>query len=268
MEYGIDSKRQSDVPRGVVMKYEWNGHIFAETTRDYWIYVPSQYDSQTPAGVMVFQDGHAYVDDDGWFRVPIVFDNLIHKKKIPVLIGLFVNPGHRGPTEPATPWLSYNRGYEYDSLSDAYVEFLIQEMIPEVGKTYHLADDPKMRAVCGISSGGICSFTAAWHRPDYFHKVMSHVGSFIDFRGGHVYPTLIRKWAKRDIRVFLQAGSNDQDIREGNGWLSNLQMEASLKFRGYDYKFVGGTGEHNGEDGGVILPESLEWLWCAKTLSD
>jgi enterochelin esterase-like enzyme len=268
VEYGVDSERHSDVPRGVVKKYVWKSHIFAETTRDYWIYVPAQYDAQTPAGVMVFQDGHAYVDEEGWFRVPIVFDNLVHKKAIPVLIGLFINPGHTGPTPPATPWNSSNRSYEYDSLSDEYVQFLIEEMIPEVSKKYVLADDPKMRAICGISSGGICSFTAAWQRPDYFHKVLSHVGSFTNIRGGHVYPTLIRKWAKRDIRVFLQDGSNDLDIREGNWWLSNLQMASALKFRGYDHKFVGGEGGHNGEDGGHILPESLEWLWRSETPSD
>jgi enterochelin esterase-like enzyme len=263
VEYGIDSERQSDVPRGEVIKHEWKSQIFAETTRDYWIYVPAQYDSQTPTGIMVFQDGHAYVNEneDSPFRVPIVFDNLIHKKTIPVLIGLFINPGHTGQTQLETPWQSSNRSYEYDSLSDQYVQFLIEEMIPEVGKTYNLTDDRRMRAICGISSGGICSFTAAWQRPDYFHKVLSHVGSFTDIRGGHVYPTLIRKSAKRDIRVFLQGGSNDLDTRAGNWWLSNLQMEAALKFRDYDYRFVGGEGAHSGEHGGAILPESLEWLW-------
>ena len=201
------------------------------------------------------------MNEEGEFRVPIVFDNLIHKKAIPILIGLFINPGHKGPVQPDNPFQSDNRSYEYDSLSDEYARFLIEEMIPEVGKTYRLADDPKMRAICGISSGGICSFTAAWQRPDYFHKVLSHVGSFTDIRGGHVYPSLIRKWAKRDIKVFLQAGSNDLNISFGNWWLSNLQMESALEFRGYDYKFVGGTGEHNGKHGGAILPESLEWLW-------
>jgi enterochelin esterase family protein len=185
-----------------------------------------------------------------------------------VLIGLFINPGHRGATPPDNPWHSDNRSYEYDSLSEEYVQFLIEEMIPEVGKTYLLADDPKMRAICGISSGGICSFTAAWQRPDYFHKVLSHVGSFTDIRGGHVYPTLIRKWAKRDIRVFLQAGSNDLDLIFGNWWLSNLQMESALKFRGYDYQFAGGTGGHNGEHGGAILPESLAWLWREEISAD
>ena len=140
-------------------------------------------------------------------------------------------------------------------------------MIPELGKSYKLIYDAKMRAICGLSSGGICAFTAAWQRPDIFHKVLSHIGSFTDIRGGHVYPSLIRKWAKLDIRVFLQDGSNDLNRPSGNWWLSNLQMESALKFRDYDYRFVGGTGGHDGHDGhdgqhgGAILPDSLRWLW-------
>lgn len=263
MEYGPESKRKSEVPHGVIEKHVWKSQFYwgPETIRDYWIYVPALYEPQTPIGIMVFQDGQAYVNEEGWFRVPIVFDNLIHKGSIPPLIGLFINPGHRGPTAPDSVWMADNRSYEYDSLSQEFAQFLIEEMIPEISKDYNLANDPKMRAICGISSGGICAFTAAWERPDYFHKVMSHVGSFTDIRGGHAYPSLIRKSAKRDIRVFLQDGSNDLDVIAGNWWLSNLQMEAALKFRGYDYKFVGGNGEHNGEHGGAILPESLEWLW-------
>ncbi|MEM7125134.1 MAG: alpha/beta hydrolase-fold protein [Chloroflexota bacterium] len=263
MQYGPDSIRQPNVHCGVVTKYEWQSNFFGkgETVRDYWVYVPAQYDSQTPAGLMVFQDGNAYVNEEGAFRVPIVFDNLIHKGTIPPLLGLFINPGHRGLTKSAPTKPADNRSNEYDTLSEEYASFLIDEMIPEVAKSYNLADEPTMRAICGISSGGICAFTAAWERSDYFHKVLSHVGSFTNIRGGHVYPSLIRKSAKRDIRVFLQDGSNDLDNQHGNWWLGNLQMEAALKFREYDYKFVGGDGGHNGEHGGMILPESLEWLW-------
>ena len=261
MEYSADSTRQPDVPQGTITQHTWQSQHLGGTTRDYWVYVPAQYDGQTGVGLMVFQDGQRYVSETGAFRVPIVFDNLIHQKRIPPLIGLFISPGHKGATPLANPGQSDNRSYEYDALSDEYVQFLIEEMIPEVGKSYVLADDPNMRAIGGLSSGGICAFTAAWQRPDYFHKVLSHVGSFTDIRGGHVYPSLIRKSAKRNIRVFLQDGSNDLDNRHGNWWLGNLQMEAALKFRGYDHKFVGGTGGHNGEHGGVILPESLAWLW-------
>jgi enterochelin esterase family protein len=118
-----------------------------------------------------------------------------------------------------------------------------------------------MRAISGLSSGGICAFTAAWQRPDYFHKVLSHIGSFANIRGGHEYPQMIRSTPKKDIKIFLQDGSNDLDNTFGNWWLSNLQMESALKFKGYDMEFVGGVEGHSGKHGGTILPESLRWLW-------
>ncbi|MEQ4209399.1 alpha/beta hydrolase-fold protein [Actinopolymorpha sp. B9G3] len=264
MEYAYtkDSEPQADVPRGEVTHHEWQSEIFAGTVRDYWLYVPAQYRADTPAALMVFQDGHAYLAEDGQFRVPVVFDNLIHQGDMPVTIGLFINPGHAGEAPPATPWQSTNRSLEYDSMSETYARFLIEEMIPEIEKTCRISPDPKQRAICGLSSGGICSFTVAWQRPDAFHRVLSHIGSFTDIRGGHEYPTYIRKWAKRDIKVFLQDGENDLDTPSGNWWLANQQMAAALKFRGYDYTFVGGTGAHDGKHGGAILPESLRWLWA------
>ena len=138
---------------------------------------------------MAFNDGHFYVDNSASFRVPTVFDNLIHQKRIPPLIGIFIEPGHSTDYSITDkPFRASERSNEYDVLSEQYVRFLIEEMIPAVGEQYNLTDDRKMRGICGISSGGICAFTAAWERPDYFHKVMSHVGSFTDIRGGHVYP--------------------------------------------------------------------------------
>ena len=260
--YGPDSQRQPNVPKGEVTKYVWKSKVFANTVREYYVYVPAQYDSKSPAALMVFQDGHAYVKEDGDFRVPIVFDNLIQQKAIPVTIGLFINPGQHGDELPKDPFKADNRAFEYDTLTNQYDRMLIEELIPELSKKYKLADSPTMRAIGGLSSGGICAFTAAWQRPDYFHKVLSHVGSFTNIKGGYVYPSLIRKAPKRNIKVFLQDGSNDLDNPHGNWWLSNLQMEAALKFSHYDYKFVGGTGGHNGKHGGTILPESLRWLWA------
>ncbi|MCA9202819.1 MAG: esterase family protein [Planctomycetales bacterium] len=258
---GPDSQRQAAVPRGEVTKHEWRSEVFPGTIREYWVYVPAQYDGSQPAAVMVFQDGHAYVKEDGEFRVPIVFDNLIHRGQMPVTIGIFINPGHNAEQLPENPWRGNNRSFEYDTLSDQYARFLLDEMLPEVGKKYRLTDDPQRRAICGISSGGICAFTVAWQRPDAFRKVLSHVGSFTNIRGGHVYPALIRKTERKPLRVFLQDGENDLDNQHGNWWLSNLEMEAALRFSRYDYKFVGGQGGHNGKHGGAILPESLIWLW-------
>jgi enterochelin esterase-like enzyme len=258
---GPDSQRQKGVPVGKVTKHVWKSKVFDGTIRNYWVYVPAQYDGKTPACVMVFQDGHAYVGERGQFRVPIVFDNLIHKKQIPVTVGIFINPGHKSDRTPRDPWRSNNRSFEYDSMTDRYAKFLITEILPEVGKTVKLSDDPDKRAICGISSGGICAFTVAWQRPNAFRKVLSHVGSFTDIRGGNNYPALIRKTEHKPIRVFLQDGRNDLDNRFGNWWLSNQQMAAALKYMKYDYKFVGGDGGHNGKHGGAILPDSQKWLW-------
>ncbi len=185
--------------------------------------------------------------------MPIVFDNLIHKKEMPVTIGIFINPGNVPPPIPAKRTAS-NRSFEYDTLSDQYAQFLEKEILPEVGKEYNLRKDAAGRGICGISSGGICAFTAAWERPDLFSKVLSHVGSFTNIRGGDVYPGLIRKTEKKPIRVFLQDGSNDLDNLHGNWPLANQQMAAALKFMKYDYKFVFGDGGHNGKHGGRFCP--------------
>lgn len=261
---GAESERQPEVPRGTVTHRVFKSEgVFPGTIREYWVYVPAQYDAEQPTALMVFQDGHAYVSETGQFRVPIVFDNLIHAGAMPPTIGVFVNPGHHADEIPPGGWgKKDNRSLEYDTLSDAYARFLIDELLPEVGASWNLTTDPEQRAICGISSGGICAFTVAWERPDSFRKVLSHVGSFTNIRGGHVYPALIRKTKPvKPIRVFLQDGENDLDNQHGNWWLSNLQMQKALAFAGYDHRFVGGTGGHSGEHGGAILPESLRWLW-------
>jgi enterochelin esterase family protein len=263
---GHDSLPQEGVPRGKVTQHAWKSQVFPDTTRAYWVYVPAQYEPAEPACVMVFQDGHAYVDEKGQFRVPVVFDNLIHRGEMPVTIGIFINPGHRGESSPEPPWRADNRSFEYDTLSDQYVRFLLEEILPEVGKQYNLAATASGRAICGISSGGICAFTAAWQRPDAFGKVLSHVGSFTNIRGGHVYPALIRKTPPKPIRVFLQDGSGDLDNAHGNWPLANQEMAAALKFAKYDYHFEYGTGAHSGKHGGAILPESLRWLWREERL--
>jgi enterochelin esterase family protein len=209
---------------------------------------------------MIFQDGGNYVKTNGQFRVTTVFDNLIAKQEMPITIGIFIDPGNIPAAEPGQKPRS-NRSFEYDSLGDAYAKFLLQEILPEVGKSYKLTEDPGQRAICGISSGGICAWTVAWERPDAFRKVLSHVGSFTNIRGGHVYPALIRKTEKKPIRVFLQDGAKDLDNLHGNWPLANQEMAAALKFAGYDYKFEFGTEGHNGKHGGASLPDSLRWLW-------
>jgi len=260
-QLGPDSQRTDGVPQGTVTHSRWTSRrAFKGTERDYWVYVPKQYDGKTPACVMVFQDGGVYVDNEKSFRVPIVFDNLIHKQKMPVTVGIFINPGVL-PAAKAGQAPRRNRSFEYDSLSPQYADFLIKEILPEVGKQVKLTENPQERAICGISSGGICAWTVAWERPEAFRKVLSHVGSFTNIRGGHVYPALIRKTERKPIRAFLQDGSGDLDNVHGSWPLANRQMAAALDFTGYDYQFVYGDGGHNGKHGGAILPDALRWLW-------
>ncbi len=258
-KFGPDSERQEGVPKGTVTKHSWTSKIFEGTVRDYWVYVPAQYDAATPAALMVFQDGAGYVAEKGTYRVPVVFDNLIHKKEMPITVGVFINPGGKSDAKPGDR--PFNRSFEYDTMSDQYVRFLVEEILPEVGKTVNLSKDPKDRAIGGASSGGICAWTAAWERPDQFSKVLSHVGSFTNIRGGHNCQALVRKTPKKAIRVFLQDGSNDLDNDYGNWPLANQEMAASLRYAKYDFKLVFGEGKHSGVHGGAILPDSMRWLW-------
>ncbi|MGC1274544.1 MAG: alpha/beta hydrolase-fold protein [Planctomycetaceae bacterium] len=262
-DFGPDSQVQEDVPQGRIEQGTFESEsVFPGTTRKYWVYVPQQYDGSRPAQVMVFQDGEWYQNKDGQCRVPIVFDNLIHKGDMPVTVGIFLNPGVY-PPEKGGEKERRNRSVEYDTLSDQYARLLIEEVLPYVEKEYDLklSDDPDERAICGISSGGICAFTVAWERPDAFRKVVSHVGSFTNIRGGDVYPGIIRKAEKKPLRVFLQDGSGDLDNAHGNWPLANQQMAKTLEFAKYDYQFVYGDGGHNMKHGGAIFPDTMRWLW-------
>ncbi len=257
---GVDSLPQEGVPKGTVEKHTWNeSRIYPGTTYDYWVYVPAQYDEAKPACVMVFQDGGGYVKTKGAkgaVRVPTVFDNLIHKGEIPVTIGIFINPGRKDSG-------SSNREDEYVPLNDTYARFLLEEILPEVGKDYNLVDNAAGRAICGMSDGGLCSFTVVWERPDAFSKAISHVGSYTRLRGGSEYPYLIRKTRgnPKPIRVFLQDGENDINIIQGNWTLANINMASALMFARYDYRFEMGTGGHDTYHGGAIFPDTLRWIW-------
>jgi len=257
---GPDSQRKEGVPKGIVTKSEWQSKLY-NNFREYYVYVPAQYDLTKPAALMVFQDGHAYVNDSGDFRVPVVYDNLIHQKKLPVTICLFVNPGHNTKDYPESRFRVSNRADEYDVLDDRYTVMLMDEIIPELQKKYNISNDPKMHGIGGLSSGAICAFTAAWEHPEYFHKVLSQIGSYTNIRGGNNYPSIIRKHKKKDIKIFMQDGSNDLNNEHGDWWLANLEMESALKFKIYEFKFEKGSGTHSGKHGGAILPESLIWLW-------
>lgn len=257
-----ESTPAADTPRGKITEHTFaDSKIFPATSRKYWVYVPAQYDGTTPAAVMVFQDGQWYQDPKGSWRTPAVFDTLIHKKEMPVTLGIFVLPGEFPNQLDKTGKPRSNRSFEYDTLSDQYARFLESELLPEVGKNYKLRGDAAGRGLCGISSGGICAFTAAWERPDLFGKVLSHVGSFTNIRGGDAYPGLIRKNDVKPIRCYLQDGTGDLDNLHGSWPQSNQQMASALRYMGYDYKFAMGDGGHNGKHGAAVMAESLRWLW-------
>lgn len=280
---GPDSLPHDGVPRGkVVPMPPFHSKIFAGTTHEWWLYVPAQYDGTKPACVMVFQDGGSSTGDPkqaGPFNATYVFDNLIAAKQMPVTIGIFISPGVFPAADPAGKPVS-NRSVEYDKPDSTYSRFLLEEILPEVSKQYKLTDKPDERAICGLSSGGICAFTVAWERPDCFQKVVSHIGSFTNIRGGYSYPFLIRQTEakasaksyttpdqvkllelRRKIRVFLQDGRNDLDNQFGDWPLANQEMAAALKFAGWDYRFVFGEGTHNPKHGASIFPDTMRWIW-------
>lgn len=261
---GPDAEPREGVPRGEVRKMPSfsQSTTFPGSAHEWQLYVPKQYEAAKPACVMIFFDGSGFAKVDGASRVPVVFDNLIAKKEMPVTIGVFVDPGTFKATEPGAKDRS-NRSFEYDSLGDANARFILDELMPIVAKDYNLTKDPSGWAVCGASSGGIAAFTLAWERPDRVRKVVSWIGSFTNIRGGYVYPAEIRKSKDnaKPLRVFLQDGSNDLDNLHGNWPLSNQEMAAALKFAGYDYKFAFGDGTHSPKHGGAIFPDTLRWLW-------
>ncbi|APZ91463.1 alpha/beta hydrolase-fold protein [Fuerstiella marisgermanici] len=258
-----DRVRQPGVPEGKVTSGTFtDSKVFHGTERDYSVYVPAQYQADQPANLMVFMDGASYARPKGAFRVPIVLDNLIHQKAVPVTIAVFVNPG----TIPATMEGAKNRSnrsFEYDSLGDRYANFLVDEFLPVALKGLEVSDDPARRAVCGISSGGICAFTVAWEKPEQFGKVLSHIGSYTNIRGGWAYPGLVRKTQDqpKPIKVYLQEGKDDLDNLHGNWPLGNKDLAAALQFAGYTYKLVMTDGGHSGKWAGEELPNALKWLW-------
>jgi enterochelin esterase family protein len=179
---------------------------------------------------------------------------------MPVTIGVFVEAGDKGPGMPRWGGVD-NRSVEYDSLDDRYARFLMEEILPSIESQYKIVSEPAGRAICGISSGGICAFTVGWERPDQFSKVVCHCGSFTALRGGNSYPSLIRKNPAKSLRVFLQTGTNDLDVIFGNWPIANQDMAAALAYRGYDHQLVIGEGGHNLAHGASIFPDTMRWLW-------
>jgi gluconolactonase len=263
-EYEVDpaSVVHDGVPKGEVLKLTFeDSKIFPGTWREYWIYIPAQYKPDKPACVYVGQDNVQ-------FKAPVVFDNLINSHEMPVTIGVFVSPGRVRAGDAATALDRFNRSLEYDGLGDAYVRFILDEILPDVekhkasdGRQIHLSKNGNDRAIGGSSSGAIAAFTAAWERPNEFSRVFSSIGTYVSVRGGDRYPSLIRKYEPKPIRVFLQDGSNDQNSYAGDWFFENQMMERALQFAGNQVEHIWGQGAHNGKQATAIFPQAMRWLW-------
>lgn len=262
--YPIDSASVEHVgiPKGEVLKFTFaSSKIFPGTTRDYWVYIPRQYNGKQPACVYVNQDGIQW-------KAPTVFDNLIQANEMPVTIGIFVTPGIVKAADANTALNRFNRSFEYDGLGDNYVRFLLEELLPEVetktttdGRPVRLSRNGNDRAIGGSSSGAVCAFTAAWERPGEFSRVFSAIGTYIGLRGAERYPTLIRKYEPKPLRIFLQDGTNDLNIYAGDWWKANETMERALTFAGYEVNHVWGEGQYSGLHGSALFPQAMRWLW-------
>ncbi len=227
----------------------------------YWVYVPAQYDPAVPASLMIFNDGQAFMAPDGDGRAQNVMDNLIYRREIPVMIGVFINPGpHARTAEPTlAEWgdRTTNRPTEYNSLDDRYARVIVDELMPVLYKEYNISKDPERHGIGGASSGAIAAFTVAWQRPNDFRKVLSIVGSFVNLRGGDAYPDIVRKSEKKPIRVFLQDGRNDNrgvgrggKYDETRDWfLQNVRLMQALTEKGYDVNYSLGHEQARPEDG-------------------
>lgn len=270
---GPDSLAQDGVPKGEIRgPYTLPSQAYPGTQHTYWVYVPAQYDPAVPAALMVFQDGQAFKDENGDLRAQNVMDNLIYRREIPIMIGVFINPG-RTPAQPEpTPrdWGdgSTNRSTEYNTLDDKYAHVIVDELLPALSKEYTVSKDPEQHGIGGSSSGAIAAFTVAWERPDTFRKVLSNVGSFVNLRGGHVYPERISASKKKPLRVFLCDGRNDnRGIRNGvydekrDWFLQNVRLMKALTQKGYDVNYAWGMNGHGQKFGGAILPDMMRWLW-------
>lgn len=254
-----DSKPKADVPKGVMIKGTHtarDGSLFPGTVREYSLYLPAGFDKSRPAPFMVFQDGVIY-------QAPVVFDNLIARKEIPPLVGVFVKPGVvPAVNENALP--RFNRSFEYDSVTSTYATFLIEELIPALEAKHGilLSTDPNDAAISGNSSGGIAAFMVAWHRPDRFRRIFTGVGTYVGIHGADQLPVLVRKTEPKPLKVFLQSGTHDNNLYCGDWWMANQTMERALTWVGYDVNHAWGEGGHDQKHASQIFPEVLRWLWA------
>ena len=266
-QLGPDSMPQEGVPKGEIRgPFTLPSKAYPGTQHTYWVYVPAQYDPHVAGEPDDFHDGQAFKNEDGDLRAQNVMDNLIYRREIPVMIGVFINPGRRPEQPEPTPqnWgdRDTNRPTEYNSLDDKYARVIIDELMPALYKEYNISKDPERHGIGGSSSGAIAAFTVAWERPNHFRKVLSMIGSFVNLRGGHAYPDKVRKSEKKPIRVYLQDGRNDNrgtgrdgKYDEKRDWfLQNVRLMKALTEKGYDVNYTWGIGRHGQKSAGRSCP--------------
>lgn len=248
--------------------HQWRDtDLFRATERDLAVYLPAGAPSED-LRLLICNDGMAYASLSGPIRVTRVLDALYARGEIAPTAVIFINPGiPLGPIE-ISPTPSYTpeatqRSIEYDSLTPTYGEFLITEVLPWVQAEFGVSfsANPAHKTVCGISSGGICAFSAAWFHPDHFQRVISHCGSFTNIRGGHNFPYLVRATDRKPIRAYLQSGTNDGTTIFGDWPTANQAMAKALAYAGYDYRFDFGQGGHTLRHAGSVFADTLRWLW-------
>ncbi|MBZ5635689.1 MAG: esterase family protein [Acidobacteriia bacterium] len=269
-----DALPQDGVPKGQIKgPFTLPSQAYPGTQHTYWIYVPAQYNPATPANLMIYNDGQAFMAPEGDIRAQVVMDNLIYRREIPVMIGVFINPGRRPDQPEPTPsnWgdRDTNRPTEYNTLDDKYARVIVDELLPVLYKDYNLSKDRERHGIGGSSSGAIAAFTVAWQRPDQFSKVLSNVGSFTNIRGGNKYPDIIRASEKKPLRVFLVDGRNDNRALAADGkydqdrdWFyQNVRMQQALTEKGYDLNYSWGIQRHGQKMLQTVFPEMMRWLW-------
>lgn len=271
---GPDSMKQDGVPTGKLQgPFTLPSEAYPGTQHTYWVYTPAQYDPKVPARLMVFQDGHAFMNPEGDVRATNVIDNLTHRRELPVMVAVFINPG-RTPEQPEPNQKEWgdrttNRPQEYNALDDKYARVVVDELMPALNKDFNISKKPEDRGIGGASSGAIAAFTVAWHRPNDFRKVLSLIGSFTNIRGGHEYADIVAKSEKKPLRIFMQDGRNDNRGQRRDGsydpkwdwFLQNVRLKDAFIAKGYDLNYTFGIGRHSQKHGGSIFPDMMRWLW-------
>jgi len=236
------------------------------------VYVPAQYKPGSEAPSIIVHDGPRIEKPDMNFAH--VLDNLIAQRRIPVLIGIQIGNGG-GDAQ------GHERGREYDTMSGLYAEFIEHEVLPLVEKRYgvKLTKDPEGRAVMGISSGGSAALIMAWYHPEWYHRVVTFSGTFVNQQwpfnpetpdgAWGFHNKLIPESDPKSLRIFLSVGDRDllnpNVMRDGmHDWVeANNRMARVLKDKGYHYQYLYclNVGHGLGPARAQILPHALEWVW-------